>query len=263
MSSKDGNQDHNFTVKKEFARQSESMQESRLFSDKEIIDRISAPVIEMQGSIRVLDLGCGPGILTTALASHVSEVVGLDITPEMIERACQRSIKLGLQNVRFEVGEAENLPFGDSYFDAIVTRLTFHHFTSPARVLGEMVRVLRRGGKLIIADVISSENTREAEIHNALEALRDPSHLKMLSFKELKSFVETSGLKITGLDEWINEREFGEWIKIANAPERERPLFTVMKYLAEAGVTGGINLRFEDGSRINFNHHWIRITAEK
>ncbi len=89
-----GNSDgarHDKVTKEEFTRQSGTMQEAKIFTDADVIKRISVAVLRNGGRIRVLDVGCGPGILTVALAPFVDEVVALDLTPEMIVQAKKRS----------------------------------------------------------------------------------------------------------------------------------------------------------------------------
>lgn len=253
---------HQRTVKKEFTRQAKSMQESQLFTNTEIIERIRSTVLQKGEDSRVLDLGCGPGILTTAIGSSVTEVIAMDVTPKMIEHARSKSQERGLDNVQFTVCEVENLPFQKATFDVIITRLTLHHFDSPAQAVAEINRALRIGGRLVIADIVSSENRCEAELHNALEILRDPSHVKMMSFQAIRDLVESLKLTVIDIQQWRNEREFEEWTQITNAPERAKPLFTVMKNLAETGLSAGINLR-STGSSIKFDHNWVLITAEK
>jgi SAM-dependent methyltransferase len=68
-----------------------------------------------------------------------------------------------------------------------------HHFDRPARVTSEIFRVLRPGGSFVIADVISSEVPADAELQNAIEILRDPSHVRMLAGSELTALVEQAG----------------------------------------------------------------------
>ncbi len=114
----------------------------------------------------------------------------------------------------------------------------------------------------MVADIVTSEKRAEAELHNALETLRDPSHVRALPEPELDGLMNSGGLKTVAKEGWVNEREFGEWIKITNAPEREGPLLVVMKALAEAGVTAGVNLRIY-GDKVKFDHRWVLITAEK
>ena len=210
-------------TKEEFTRQSEAMQEAKIFTDTDVINRISAAVLRNGRRIKVLDVGCGPGILTVALAPLVYEVVALDLTPEMIAQAKKRSDLLGLKNVRFEVGRAEELPFSDGYFDVVVTRLMLHHLLSPTSAVKEIARVTRKGGLLVVADIVTSEKQAEAELHNALETLRDPSHVKALIELELDSLLNSEDLKVVAKEGWVNEREVREWIRITNAPEREGP----------------------------------------
>jgi ubiquinone/menaquinone biosynthesis C-methylase UbiE len=180
----------------------------------------------------------------------------------MLDKARQRCEKAGLKNVRFELGSAEELPFKNKSFDCVVTRLTVHHFPDPRGVTEEVVRVTRRKGKVVVADIVSSENEEEAALHNALETLRDPTHVRMLSASGLLELFKASGLRITSKVTWEMKRDYDEWISITNAPERAKPLYTVMVALATTGIQAGINLHF-DGKTLVFKHRWLLVTAEK
>ena len=248
-------------VREEFARQADSLAVAPAFTDAEVLEKIRAATGPTT-TMRILDLGCGPGIVSAALAAQAKEVVAFDLTPEMLEKARQRCKEARVSNLRFELGRAEELPFADRSFDAVVTRLTFHHFPEPQRPMEEMVRVTRPTGKIIVADIVSSENADEAALHNALEILRDPSHLQMLSANRLLGLIAAAGLRVTATSTWEMQRDFEEWIRIANAPERAKPLFTVMLTLAKAGIHAGIDLRF-DGKTILFKHRWLLATAQK
>ncbi len=248
-------------VREEFARQAESLSVAPVFTDAEVLENIRAATAPTKIMV-ILDLGCGPGIVSAALAPHAREVVAFDITPEMLEKARQRCKEAGLRNVRFELGAAERLPFADGSFNAVVTRLTLHHFSDPRQVLEEMVRVTRPGGRIVVADVVSSENADEAALHNALEILRDPSHVRMLSTSELLRVIQAAGLRVTSTSTWEMQRDFEEWIRITNAPERVTPLYTIMAALAKAGIHAGIDLG-SNGNTVVFKHRWLLITAEK
>ena len=210
---------------------------------------------------RVLDVGCGPGIVIEALARKAKEVVAFDLTPEMIEAAQRRCEQAHLSNVRYAVGRADALPFDSGSFDVVVSRLLLHHLADPLPSLCEMVRVLRAHGRLVLADVTCSEDTREAELHNALEVLRDPTHVQMRPVSELRRALESLHLTITAEERWYQPREFREWLSITNAPERVAPLRAVMGALAEAGVQAGIDLRCEGGSLV-FTHRWVLLTSQ-
>ena len=107
---------------------------------------------------RLIDIACGPGVVTAALAPNAAAVVAFDATDEMLAKAKARCAKAGLDNVEFKSGDAEHLPFADAQFDGAVTRAAVHHFAEPQNAINEMFRVLRPGGIAVIADVTSSEN---------------------------------------------------------------------------------------------------------
>lgn len=237
------------------------MLHASVFTDSQVLDRIISAASPTKGTL-VLDVGSGPGIVSTSLAKYAKNVTAFDITPSMIKAAKQRSIEHGVTNINFKVGEAENLPFSNNSFDIVVTRLTIHHFKEPELVLKEIKRVIKPEGRLVLADVTSSENPDESELHNALEILRDPSHVRMLPLSELKKQIQSVGLEVIKEEGWIMEREYSEWVKITNAPERDKPLNVIMSNLAKAEVKTGINLTLKDGE-IRFNHTWVLIVAEK
>jgi SAM-dependent methyltransferase len=124
----------------------------------------------------VLDVACGPGIITVALAARAREVVAFVLTPEMLNKARQRCASAGARNVTFREGSATDLPFADNTFDCAATRLSLHHFENPGRVLDEIRRVLKPGGAFVVADVVSSEIPAKSALQNAIETIRDPSH---------------------------------------------------------------------------------------
>lgn len=253
--------DHFSRVKEEFKRQAETLSIAPVFTDSEVLEQIHA-AIKPTRTMNLLDLGCGPGIVTTAMAPDVREIVAYDLTPEMLDKARKRCQEAGLENVRFELGRAEHLPFEDESLDCVVTRLTIHHFLDPRRVMSEAVRVTRRSGKVVVADVVSSENDEEATLHNALETLRDPTHVRMFSPSDLLELIQSARLRITSTATWEMKRDFDEWIRITNAPERVKPLYTVMVTLAKAGIHAGINLHF-NGKTVVFTHRWLLVTGEK
>jgi ubiquinone/menaquinone biosynthesis C-methylase UbiE len=248
-------------VQEEFTRQAEMLSVAAAFTDVGVIERIRAAVAPTQ-TMRILDVGCGPGILAAALAPHAGEVVAYDLTQEMLGRARQRCREAGLQTVRFCLGRAESLPFADGSFDVVVTRATLHHFPDPQLVVGEMTRVTMPRGKIVLADVVSSEIADHAEIHNALEILRDPSHVRMLPPSEILRLIGTTGLRVAATSTWEMPREFDEWLRITNAPERRAPLLTIMRALAKGGIRAGIDLAVS-GNTLVFKHQWLLVTAEK
>ena len=138
---------HLTRVRDDFSRQAETMAAATVFTDEQILTRIREAAALTQ-QMRVLDLACGPGIVSEALAYDAGEVIAYDITPTMLTRTRQRCTEAGLTNVHCSLGQAEALPFDDATFDAVVNRSALHHFPHPASVIAEMARVTRAGGAL-------------------------------------------------------------------------------------------------------------------
>lgn len=95
---------------------------------------------------KVLDVGCGTGVMSAKLAASGRQVVGVDISTMMIERARRRNHP----GIAFVHGDAEKLPAEDGAFDAVVNLISFHHYPNPSRAAAEFRRVLRPGGKLVL-----------------------------------------------------------------------------------------------------------------
>ncbi len=106
------------------------------------------PALKARRPDRVLDVGCGTGLLTTRIRHELprSRVVGCDFSAGMLERARRHS-----RRVRWVQANALGLPFGDGSFDALVSTESFHWFPDQAAALAEFFRVLAPGGHLLVA----------------------------------------------------------------------------------------------------------------
>jgi SAM-dependent methyltransferase len=104
---------------------------------------------------RVLEVGCGPGHLSTRLAHHGFDVTGLDLDPAMIARAqanADRPRNGDQRRPSFLVGNVASLAFPDGSFDLVVSTLSMHHWADPTAGLAEIGRVLRPDGRALIWD---------------------------------------------------------------------------------------------------------------
>ncbi len=116
---------------------------------------LGAALALLDPTLIVGDLGCGTGSLSLALARHVAHVHAIDGSAAMLTAARQRL--QGETNVTVAEGSLEALPLDDASLDVAVLMLVLHHVAEPSRVLREARRVLRAGGRLLIADMCAHE----------------------------------------------------------------------------------------------------------
>jgi ubiquinone/menaquinone biosynthesis C-methylase UbiE len=253
--------DHLQRTQNEFTRQAKNFASSAAITAADLTARF-VDAVEAGPQTTILDVACGPGIIVAGIAAKARAVVAFDLTAEMLVLARARCAQAGLSNVSFEQGSATALPFPDNSFDGVVTRLSVHHFETPRLVLDEMFRVLKPAGKFALADVVSSEVAEESRLQNAIEVLRDPSHVRMLPASELAALIANAGFAIEAQTTWDQSREFDEWAAIVDDPLRVGPLRTVVHRLALAGEHAGMGLS-ATGDTIGFFHRWLLFVGHK
>lgn len=140
---------------------------------------------------RAIDLACGPGSVVCALAEHASCVIGLDMTPGMLDQARALAKSRGLSNVEWKEGSIYATPYADGSFDAVACRFAFHHLTNPPGAFAEMVRLAAPGGRVVLCDGLASDDSEKAQAFNAMERWRDPSTVEFRTLDYLcRLFVE-------------------------------------------------------------------------
>jgi SAM-dependent methyltransferase len=189
------------------------------------------------GDERALDAGTGAGTLALALAPLVREVVGVDIVPELLERARRDAP----ENVSFVEGDATKLPFADDSFDLSCSRRALHHIARPEMAVAELVRVTAAGGHVFVDDQIAPVDPLAAFDLDRFERARDPSHTRTLPDVDLSQLFEANGLVLLRTQFQTHTRKLDYYLELAGCQgdERERALALSPgdreAYVAESG----------------------------
>ena len=220
-------------------------------------------VVEFSGAgpgDTLLDVACGPGIIVCAFAQVVKHATGLDLTPAMLDRARALQREKGLTNVSWQLGEAIPLPYPDASFSIVTSRFAFHHLLDPAAAIVEMARVCTPRGKIVVID--SAPDGDKADAFNAMELVRDPSHVRAMPLAELKALYRRAGLPEPRTTGYRLEGELEGLIK-RSFPKRgdDATLRRLFRSSIE-GDTLGIGARF-DGDTIRFGYPVAVLVAEK
>jgi ubiquinone/menaquinone biosynthesis C-methylase UbiE len=190
-------------------------------------------LLDPQPTWIALDIATGAGHVALALAPRVAHVVASDLTPQMLGVARGLAAERGVHNITFADVRAEALPFADGTFDVVTCRIAPHHFDDVRKFVAEAARVLRPGGLFGLVDNVSPDpsmmagDARDiaaaAEEYNALEKLRDPSHVRCLTFAEWRTLMAEAGLaerhaevldKAMVFGPWADQQAVGETIKV-------------------------------------------------
>ena len=181
--------DHDHVVRKSFEKQA-----GLFVGDDSPFARRPASALAwlepLDADMIVLDVACGAAHAAEQAAPHVRQVVGVDLTPALLQVGAERLRAAGMTNVLLQEGNATDLPFVDASFDLVVCRGALHHFADRAAAIAEMVRVCRSGGRIVAADMVAPS----AEVRDAFDALHrtiDPSHAGVLLEAELADLLES------------------------------------------------------------------------
>ncbi len=171
-----------------------------------------AALAEGQAGARTLDLGCGGGHVAYAVAPHVAEVVACDLSPQMLAVVAAAARERGLANLRTVEGPAERLPFADAGFDLVLSRYSAHHWRDFAAGLREAARVLRPGGRAGFVDVVSVGGAAADTFLQAIELLRDTSHVRDRTRAEWEAALDDAGLLVQTVTPFRVRLDFASWV---------------------------------------------------
>lgn len=210
------------------------------------LDQIEAE-LRGQGIGRALDLGCGGGHVSYRAAPHVGEIVACDVTPDMLEVVRSTAAERGLGNISVRQSAAEHLPFSDGEFDIVLCRFTVHHWHNAEAGLREARRVLKAGGRAIFIDAVAPADPVLDSHLQAIELLRDVSHVRDYSIAEWVAALARSGFALDSVTRRTLWMDFPVWVaRTRTLPAHQEAIRSLL-----AGAPPAVREHFrvaEDGS---------------
>lgn len=156
-----------------------------------------------------LDLGAGAGAMSVALAPYVRRVIALDLSRDMLRAAGLAARRRGRMAPIGVRGDALALPLREGCIDVLACRHAARYFGEPSRAAHEIARVLRRGGRVVVLDVVASGDPEVDAVLEALESLYSPVPVKLLSAAAWREQLLATGLRVDWMDEPLFERAEG------------------------------------------------------
>lgn len=186
---------------------------------------------------RVLDLGCGGGHVTFHVAPHVREVVAYDLSAEMLNVVDRAARDRGLGNVTTKQGVAESLPLDAASFDLVFSRFSAHHWRDFEAGLREAARVLKPGGIAAFVDSVSPGTPLLDTYFQAIELLRDCSHVRNYSRAEWEAAIARSGLVAGATTQHCLHLEFASWVERIGTPRLQADAIRALQSTISTSVT--------------------------
>lgn len=211
--------DHNAALSRAFDAQADQFEKAPVQSDPRALEHL-VNFTDLPPGSRILDAGCGPGLVAQAFLEAGHRVLGVDLSAEMIDRAQRRCAAYGAR-ARFIQGSLyDDVP--DGPFDAAVSRYVLHHVQSPHRFIRRQIELLRPGGTLVLVDHTTDPDPDRAAWHQEIERLRDRTHTSNLSPGALVDLLAGAGLAPIQLTEEPFSLDFDEWFD-RGTPAADKP----------------------------------------
>lgn len=211
---------HNSLVQSQFGPAATDYIASMVHAHGTDLQRIAA-IAAAHMPAHALDLGCGGGHVAYAMAPHAAQVIACDLSSDMTAAVEAEAARRGLTNIQTCCASAALLPFVDEAFDMLACRFSAHHWQDVPGGLRAARRVLRPGGVAVFADVIAPP-LAVADTHlQAVELLRDPSHVRDYSEVEWCTMLVQADFVISAVTKSRLRMEFADWTtRMRTTPDR-------------------------------------------
>ncbi len=197
-----------------------------------------ASLVADRPAARVLDLGCGAGHVSFAVAPYAREVVAYDLSADMLSVVARAAADRGLTNIVTAQGVVETLPFEDASFDCVASRFSAHHWRDFEAGLREAARVLKPSGVAGFVDVISPGAPLLDTYLQSVELLRDASHVRDYSRAEWIGAMVRAGLTPGSAAVHRLRMEFPVWTQRMRTPKLNCDAIRALQTAMSASVRG-------------------------
>lgn len=253
---------HEQTVQSQFDPRAHAYLTSAVHAAGPDLDRAKALVAQaMPADSQALDVGCGGGHLSFALAPHVARMVALDPSAGMLAAVSKAAATKGLSQIEVRQANAESLPFDAGAFQLICTRYSTHHWTRLQQALREITRVLAPGGHALIIDTLGHEDPLVDTFLQSIELLRDASHVRNRSRTEWRSLLQAAGLIELEHASWPLRLEFASWIARMHTPADRAAVIRSLQEGAPREVGQALRIEADGSFAIQTGLFWLRKAA--
>jgi ubiquinone/menaquinone biosynthesis C-methylase UbiE len=237
---------HDAIVEAQFGPRADSYVYSAVHAQGEDLDALEA-IVRGRTPRRALDLGCGGGHVAYRLAPYAGSVVASDLSAEMLTAVAATAREKGLTNIETRTAAAERLPFEGAAFDFLGCRFSAHHWRDFRAGLREARRVLAIGSTAVFIDAVSPGPPALDTHLQAVELLRDTSHVRDYSAAEWTASLTEAGFAITATRAWRLRMDFPSWIARMHTPDANRDAIRALQEAASNTVRGHFAIE-PDGS---------------
>lgn len=212
---------HETVVEDQFGIQAAAYVESAVHAGGDDLDALEAAA-ERERPNRAADLGSGGGHVAYRLAGHASSVTAIDLSTAMMEAVRDTAQQRGMSNIETCVAPVEDLPFEDAWFDLLGCRFSAHHWRDFEIGLREARRILKPGATAIFIDVVSTGHPVFDTHLQAVELLRDPSHVRNYTEAEWTAGLARAGFRVRSTQNRRLRMDYQSWVDRMRTPDLHR-----------------------------------------
>ena len=215
----------------------------------------------MPPTATLLDVGCGAGHLSFALAPAFAEVVATDPLPAMLATVSAAASERGLTQIRTQQAAADALPFAVGRFCLVASRYSAHHWRELPGALRELRRVVKPHGYLLLIDQLGDESPLVDTHLQTMELLRDPSHVRNRSASQWRELLAQAGFRLLEETSWPLRLDFASWIARMRTPPESVAAIRRLQTGAPREVADGLKLEADGSFTTQTGLFWAQTAA--